>query len=613
MLSVPGGGDGCDVGFVDNSVTAPVSGLASPVMDIGGYRTQRHLGAGAGGVVWQAIAPDGSTVALKVIDAPYEAALDAARREAALTAQVDHPHLLRVAAVVCDADQVALAMPLAAGGSLAELLTRRGRLRPAELLTVLIPIASALAAAHERGVVHGDLSPANIVFDSDGRPLLTDLGAARVALDCGIAVAAAPGYVAPEVAKGAVPDSAADVFALGAVALHCLSGRPAWNADDLRDVVVQATVGQWPDPEDADGPPALVAAVRSALLDVPSKRPGAASLVVDLSKLGPAEPVDLGVNGTGGADSAGDGDGPGHSTDERRAGGPVSVPAGRSAARERIRQVATRLRADGVRPQPVNQHTGHRRGPAVRRIDRRATVRIAGVVLGLALIGALAVQAGLIWAGTGQQGGSSAPPLAASSQDVGATSTPAASGPAVASSPGRSASGSPAGGSVRPRQAAVATSGATAGSATSGAITAGSANSGAAAAGSTADARAGWLAVAKELDRARARALVGRDPDLLDAVYTADAPARKADATTITRLVTEDLRVAGAAHQVVDVHLLQAGRTVRIEVIDLLPSYRLLNANGIAVGTTGARPRGTRILELVNTPAGYRIAAVTEK
>ena len=71
---------------------------------------------------------------------------------------------------------------------------------------MLLPIASALATAHERGVVHGDVAPANILFDATGRPLLADLGAARAAVELGAPVSATPTHVAPEVARGARAD-----------------------------------------------------------------------------------------------------------------------------------------------------------------------------------------------------------------------------------------------------------------------------------------------------------------------------------------------------------------------------------------------------------------------
>jgi serine/threonine-protein kinase len=464
------------------------------------------------------------------------------------------------------------------------------------------------------------------MIDADGRPLLNDLGAARVAVDCGIPVAANPGYVAPEVARGSVPDGAADVFALGAVALHCLSGRPAWNADDLRDVVVQSTVGQWPDPDDGDAPGPLLAAVRSALLDVPARRPGAASLVVDLSKMGGAEPIDLGP--VGGAEPAGQRVGGSREADERagahRLAGPSQdtgpgtagpgtaasqnreagtggsaaggADAAGSVARQRIRQVATRLRPDAVRfDSAAAMHAGHRRSRAGRHVDRRNLLRGVGLALALALLGALAVQAGLIWAGAGRQHGSSAP--AAADDDGPATSSRSvAAGLPRSSSPDRRTASVPPRSqptSVRtpvpPAQPADGT-----------------------AAGSSAAPGTSWLTVASELDRARARALVGRDPDLLDAVYTASAPARRADAATIARLTGQDLRVDGAAHRILAVQLLAAGDPVRIEVTDELPSYHLLDADGTAVGSTGARTQARRVLELVRTAAGYRISAVSE-
>ena len=142
-------------------------------------------------------------MAIKVFGGSPGDAARLARREAALAAGVDHPHVVRVLDVVAEGDVVGLVTVLAGGGSLADLLARRGSLTVAETLTVLIPIASALATAHERGVVHGDVAPANIVFDLDGRPLLADLGAARAAVELAHQVSATPTHVAPEVAERA--------------------------------------------------------------------------------------------------------------------------------------------------------------------------------------------------------------------------------------------------------------------------------------------------------------------------------------------------------------------------------------------------------------------------
>src|ERR671926_261864 len=92
---------------------------------------------------------------------------EAQAREAALLGALDPPHLVRLHEVVHQPrrggpPRVALVLDLLAGGSLAAVLDRRGRLRPGEVVTALAPVAAALAHAHDRGVVHGDLSPGNV-------------------------------------------------------------------------------------------------------------------------------------------------------------------------------------------------------------------------------------------------------------------------------------------------------------------------------------------------------------------------------------------------------------------------------------------------------------------
>ena len=148
-----------------------------------GYTLEARLGRGGSGEVWRAVPRrGGAPVAVKVLVAgdPERQA-----REAALLGGLDHPHLVRLLEVVHQpqrggAPRVALVLELLAGGSLAALLARRGRLRPGEVVTAIAPVAAALAHAHDNGVVHGDLSPGNIVFTAEGRPVLTDLGVARV-------------------------------------------------------------------------------------------------------------------------------------------------------------------------------------------------------------------------------------------------------------------------------------------------------------------------------------------------------------------------------------------------------------------------------------------------
>src|SRR5690606_4753627 len=126
-------------------------------------------------------------VALKVIR-PRTGDVDDALCEAGLLASVRHRHVVHLYDVLPltevgtgRPEAVVLVTQLAAGGSLAQLLSRRSILSPGELVTVLQPVAGALVDLHARGVVHGDLSTGNVLFRADGMPLLADLGTARVA------------------------------------------------------------------------------------------------------------------------------------------------------------------------------------------------------------------------------------------------------------------------------------------------------------------------------------------------------------------------------------------------------------------------------------------------
>src|SRR3954469_19441105 len=214
-----------------------------------GYTLEALLGRGGSGEVWRAVPRGGGApVAGKGLVAgdPERQA-----KEAALLGELDHPHLVRLIEVVHQPrrggiPRVALVLELLEGGSLATLLTRRGRLRLGEVVTAIAPVAAALAHAHEHGVVHGDLSPGNIVFTADGRPVLTDLGVARV-LGEAAAGEVTPPYVDPTVVRGGAPGPASDVFGVAAAAFHALTGVAPWNAATPADTVAVAAAGVLPD------------------------------------------------------------------------------------------------------------------------------------------------------------------------------------------------------------------------------------------------------------------------------------------------------------------------------------------------------------------------------
>ncbi|WP_347060192.1 serine/threonine-protein kinase [Blastococcus sp. HT6-30] len=287
------------------SVVPPCGPGAAPPPAVPGYSLEALLGRGASGEVWRAVPRGGGEpVAVKVLVAGDP---ERQTREAALLGELDHPHLVRLHEVVHQprrggAPRVALVLDLLAGGSLADLLGRRGRLRPGEVVTVIAPVAAALAHAHDHGVVHGDLSPGNVVFTAEGRPVLTDLGVARM-LGETAAAEVTPAYVDPVVARGGAPGPASDVFGVAAAAFHALTGIAPWNAATPADTLAVAADGHLPDLAELapDAPAELVGVIRRGLSADPHDRGSATAFARDLRHACRPEPVALSAGMQAGA------------------------------------------------------------------------------------------------------------------------------------------------------------------------------------------------------------------------------------------------------------------------------------------------------------------------
>ena len=257
-----------------------------------GYDVVAPLGEGASSTVWRARRrADGLAVALKVVR-PQHGDVDAALREAGLLAAVRHRHVVHlydVLPLTLDGaerpEAVVLVTQLAAGGSLSQLLSRRHILSPGELVTVLQPVAGALADLHERGVVHGDLSTGNVLFRADGMPLLADLGTARVAGEPGTVwgTGAREGMVAPEVLEGFAATAESDVYQLGALAWLALTGGPPGPGHDrvpLEEVDIELE-------------PALVELVTRCTAPQPEDRPDSEELATALMGVAVPQPVEV--------------------------------------------------------------------------------------------------------------------------------------------------------------------------------------------------------------------------------------------------------------------------------------------------------------------------------
>ena len=193
------------------------------------YVLQERLGAGGQGEVWRAHDPQrGEDIAVKILRlAPGRsaAAWDALRHEYASASRLDHPFILKVYEPEREDGTFLLPMELATGGDLR-------RLRGANYLAivpVLIEVAQALEHAHERGVIHRDLKPGNVLFDARGRVKLADFGVSGLAPDPGtdsLIRGLSPFTASPEQLRGEPPSPADDIYGLGALAYELLSRRP---------------------------------------------------------------------------------------------------------------------------------------------------------------------------------------------------------------------------------------------------------------------------------------------------------------------------------------------------------------------------------------------------
>jgi hypothetical protein len=207
---------------------------------------ERVIGHGGSATVWRARqgGPVPRNVAVKRIrvgDDPRRA--ERLRQEARVLVSLDHPHIVRVLDVIDDGGEVAIVMPVAEGGTLADVLAARGALPVDEALRVVLPLADALASAHRGGIVHGDPAPANVLLTSDGAPLLADFGAAVAHPAAAGAPTGTAGYVDPQVIAGAPPTPASDVHALAAAAYHLLTGRLPYDGTDDDELVAAAEAG----------------------------------------------------------------------------------------------------------------------------------------------------------------------------------------------------------------------------------------------------------------------------------------------------------------------------------------------------------------------------------
>jgi tRNA A-37 threonylcarbamoyl transferase component Bud32 len=223
----------------------------------------------------------GRTVAIKVLDQKHRndaKFVTRFRREAQAAAGINHPNVVSVFDTGSEDGLHYIVMEYVDGETLDDVLAREKVLPPERVVAIAEPVARALEAAHQKGMVHRDVKPGNIMLDRSGTVKVVDFGIARAAADdtltqTGIVLGTAA-YLSPEQAQGVAVDPRSDVYSLGCVLYEMLTGRKPFTGDSALAIAYKH-VREDPTPPsqvNPDIPPELEAVVTTAMAKDPAQR-----------------------------------------------------------------------------------------------------------------------------------------------------------------------------------------------------------------------------------------------------------------------------------------------------------------------------------------------------
>ncbi|MEH1126506.1 serine/threonine-protein kinase [Micromonospora sp. CPCC 206061] len=263
----------------------------------GRYRLVEQLGVGGMSVVWRGFDEVlGRQVAVKVLDGKLASDPAFRRRiriEARAAARLCHPHITNVYDYGQSDDTPYVVMELVDGEPLADVLARDGVLPWQTAVTVCGEVASALAAAHQRGIVHRDVKPANVMLTEAGAKVV-DFGLSALIGESDVGpdgnLLGTPAYLAPERLDGGAVSPAADVYGLGLLLYRALTGQRPWHVASMTDMLRAHRYAEPIPLPPVDGLPAEVAELcERCLAKDPDERPTSAE-VADALAVNTARP-----------------------------------------------------------------------------------------------------------------------------------------------------------------------------------------------------------------------------------------------------------------------------------------------------------------------------------
>ncbi len=252
---------------------------------LGPYRLLSLLGVGGMAEVYRAYDPRlDREVAIKLL--PIDLAkrpgfLERFRHEARIVARLDHPNIMPIYDSGEEEGVMYVVMPLMEGGTVRDRIAQRGVCSLREATSIVYQVALALHEAHQHGLVHRDVKPANILLAPGERAVLADFGIARALADGSESSVDEPGigigtaeYMSPEQAQGEPVDHRADVYALGIVLFHMLTGRVPFSTTDRFSTIYQQIHEPPPRPRSLNPmiPPEVEDIILTALAKAPAKR-----------------------------------------------------------------------------------------------------------------------------------------------------------------------------------------------------------------------------------------------------------------------------------------------------------------------------------------------------